>query len=291
LDRPVKAIYIDYKNIDWNNPANTVLNAIQVGYNVIILAFYLSSGPADMAIAWQGVPSGTQQSTAQQAHAKNAIILVSFGGATDDPYRKDPIALGAQVAKWAVDNNLDGVDFDLENFGPGLTADGLNPFQTASWVANISNSARNVLGSGKYISHAPQGPYFGPVGSTNTWAGVTGGYTGVYYYATNIDFFNVQFYNQGPSCYTDYNGLFTSSCSTFPSTSVLEIAKAGIPMEKIVVGKIVNPSDGGTGWVSATDLHNWFSQARSEIGWNSGVMGWVWDDANTLAQWISTIFP
>jgi hypothetical protein len=51
--------------------------------------------------------------------------------------------------------------------------------------------------------------------------------------AAAIDFFLVQFYNQGPSCYTTYNGLFLNSldggaCPNFPGTSVAEIARYGL---------------------------------------------------------------
>ncbi len=52
-------------------------------------------------------------------HSLGAAVMVSFGGSTDDPYGKDPIQVGTQVAQWAVNHQLDGVDFDLENLQQG----------------------------------------------------------------------------------------------------------------------------------------------------------------------------
>jgi chitinase len=289
---PIKALYIDWKNINWNAPQQTVLDAFNSGWNVIILAFYLSNGnPADMAQAWAGVPAATQQATINTIHSKGGVVLVSLGGSTDSPFGLNPVTVGTNVAKWAQTNHLDGVDFDLENFASGFRGGSMSDTQTVDWVANATNAARSVLGSGGIISHAPQGPYFGPVGATNTWAGKTGGYTGVYRQAPSINFFNIQFYNQGASCYVDYNGLFAQSCSVFPSTSVGEIAKAGIPLNKIVVGKYLTTADASNGYVAPATLHTFFQQAKTNLGWSTGVMAWVWGDAATASSWIKAVYP
>jgi len=268
-----------------------VLDASNAGWNVIILAFYLSGGNlADMAQAWQSVPSATQQSTISTIHSRGGIVLVSLGGSTDSPFSRNPNTVGQQVAQWARNNHLDGVDFDLENFQPNFRGGSLSDTDTVSWVANVSNSARNVLGTSGIISHAPQAPYFGAIGGS-TWAGRTGGYSGVYRQATSINFFNVQFYNQGTSCYTDYNGLFTSSCSTFPGTAVSQIAQSGIPLEKIVVGKYIQTGDASNGFIAPGTLHTYFTQAQSQLSWKAGVMAWVWGDATTCAAYIKAVYP
>lgn len=50
---------------------------------------------------------------------------------------------------------------------------------------------------------------------------------------------------------------------------------AGIPKEKIVVGKPVTRQDASnTGWVSASDLHDWAAKAAVDIGWTTGLMDW-----------------
>jgi hypothetical protein len=46
---------------------------------------------------------------------------------------------------------------------------------------------------------------------------------------------NVKFYNQG--MYTDCNGLLTQSGSPFPGSSLFELASAGWPLDKLVIGK------------------------------------------------------
>jgi len=290
---PIKAIYVDW-HLNWNAPQQSILDAVSAGYNVIIISFYLSSGSAaDMAQAWAALDDGTKQSTIQTAHSKGAVVTVSLGGSTDSPFNKDPYSLGQQVGKWALTQHLDGVDFDLENFNQGFTAGGMSAANTVYWVANVTKGTYDTMGAGCVISHAPQGPYFGPVGDSSTWAGSTGGYTAVYKQVPNyITFFNVQFYNQGASCYVDYNGLFVSSgasCPVFPKTAVAEIAAAGVPMSKIVVGKPVTTADASNGWVSGSTLNSYFSQAKG-MGWNTGIMGWVWNDAGTCQAWVSAIY-
>jgi len=219
---------------------------------------------------------------------------VSLGGATDTPFSHDPYTLGQQVGQWALSQALDGVDFDVENLVQGFKGGSLSDAQTVDWMVKVTQGTYAAMGNGSVISHAPQAPYFGPIGNSQTWTGSTGGYTSVYQKVGNlITFFNVQFYNQGPSCYTDYNGLFISSgasCPVFPYTAVMEIAKGGIPLTKIVVGKPVTSADASNGWISGSTLNSLFKQAGSDIGWNAGVMGWVWNDASTLTNWIQSIY-
>lgn len=46
-------------------------------------------------------------------------------------------------------------------------------------------------------------------------------------------------------------------------------------MDKILLGKPVLKSDAtNTGWVSATDLHDWAAKAATEINWTAGLMDW-----------------
>jgi len=297
LPSPMKIIYIDYAGINWNDPSTTVTQAVDAGFNIVILAFLLASGAADMAVAWQGVDSATKQKAMSYVHSKGAYVLVSAGGSTDAPYGSmSGSAYGTFCGNWAKNNLLDGVDFDMENFGPPLVAGGLTPQQTIQWLVDASNSARSALGSGKLISHAPQAPYFGRVGGgsgSNPWTGTTGGYTAVYKAATTIDFFNVQFYNQGASCYVDYAGLFTNSksCAPFPGTSAYEISSYGVPLSKIVVGKPVTTADAGNGYVAPSDLYTMVKKASTDIGWSAGVMGWVWKAQSSSQAWIHAIYP
>jgi chitinase len=289
VQAPYKVIYIDFRNLNWNNGAQTVLDAADAGFNVIILAFYLSSGgAADAAQVWAALPDATKIETMNQVHAKGAVVMIAVGGATDSPYTMSATQLGTLAAEWAHTQHLDGVDFDLENIAEGFNVYGKSDADTVNWFVEVTDSCRRALGENGLISHAPQAPYFGPAGG-NSWTGPTGGYTEIERRTNNINFYNLQFYNQGTDCYVDYDGLFTSSCSNFPGTSVSEIHAYGIPLEKIVIGKPVTSSDAGNGWVEASTLGGYFRRAASEIGWNGGIMGWQWGEKNTLTSWLNSI--
>jgi hypothetical protein len=97
---------------------------------------------------------------------------------------------------------------------------------------------------------------------------------------------NVKFYNQG--MYTDCNGLLTQSGSPFPGSSLFELASAGWPLDKLVIGKPASlyavPSlrspliakhqcSENDGYIAPNDLAACIGQAKAR-GWNGGVMSW-----------------
>lgn len=106
-----------------------------------------------------------------------------------------------------------------------------------------------------------------------------------------IDFYNLQYYNQGAECYNTYDGLFNTSCANFPKTSVSNIANAGVPLNKLVVGKPMLESDAGNGYVDPSVLGQWFNQARSQLSWDAGVMTWQWHGQSVSQQWLQAIYP
>jgi len=276
---PLKSLYID-SGINWQNPATTFKEVVDAGYNLVILAFFVSGKPADAAAAWAQLSGQVQNETIQYAHSKGARITVSAGGATDSPYNQfSGNEYGSAVANWAKKSGLDGVDFDLENFGGGFRAGSHNTADSIQWVVDATNSARSILGEEAIITHAPQPPYFGPNN------GFSDAYTQIYKKAPSISFLLVQYYNNGPA--GTYAEIFTSA----NGGAVKEIASYGVPLSKIVVGKPVNSNDAGGGYVAPATLHNFFAQAQKDLGWDAGVMGWEWHDSNTNANWIKTIFP
>jgi len=276
---PLKCLYID-SGINWSDPSLTFKAVVDAGYNLVILAFSVSGSAADAAAGWAQLSDSVQNSTIAYAHSKNARITVSAGGSTDLPYNSfTGAAYGQTVAAWAKARHLDGVDFDLENFGSGFTAGSHNTADSINWVVTATNSARSVLGSGGIITHAPQPPYFG---KNN---GFSDAYTSIYKAAPSIDFLLVQYYNNGPA--TTFANIFTSA----GGGAVSELASYGIPLSKIVVGKPVNSNDAGQGYISAAAIHTIFTQAQSQLGWNAGVMGWQWHDPTTNSNWIKTIYP
>jgi chitinase len=120
------------------------------------------------------------------------------------------------------------------------------------------------------ITHAPQGPYFKQDHYKN------GGYITVdKAVGAGIDFYNIQFYNQGDTKYDTYQSLFIQSGGYFSGTSVKEIMSRGISSKKLVVGKPVNPADASnTGWMDHNTLGQATSKAYSDLGWYAGVMFW-----------------
>ena len=91
----------------------------------------------------------------------------------------------------------------------------------------------------------------------------------------------MQFYNQG--LYGDCTSLLTSSGGAYPGTSVFEIPKHGIPLNKIVIGKPATGSDGSNGIMSPAALGQCVKKAKAK-GWNGGVMAFQFPNAN--ADWI-----
>lgn len=294
LSRPIKALYID-SGIDWNNPANTVKSVVDSGYNVVLFAFYTTNyGPLDMATAWSSLDSATKQNTVNYAHSKGAVLMVSFGGDSDASFwTKDPVSLGTEVGSWAKSQLLDGVDYDLEGFSPSLTIGNKNSQQTISWLISLHNATKNALGADGFVSGAPQAPYIGAISpSSSSWAGPLGAYSAVYAsIPLVIDFFFVQFYNQG-SCYTDYNGLMISSGSPcgFPGTAFNEIVSYGIPSDKIIIGKPMISSDASNGFVSPSALNTMVKQYNQTFGIVPSFGAWQHHSGTADSNWINAIY-
>lgn len=118
-----------------------------------------------------------------------------------------------------------------------------------------------------------------------------------------IDFYNIQFYNREcytfipsnhpqsnrptkeGSAYTTCPGLLNSS-PEFPGSSIFEMSQAGVPLDKIVLGKPALTSDASTGFVDVQTLAQCVSQGAGQ-GWNGGVMVWQYPHADS--SWIQTV--
>ena len=83
--------------------------------------------------------------------------------------------------------------------------------------------------------------------------------------------YNVQFYNQG--LYGDCTSLLTKSGGAFPGSSLFEIPKHGIPLNKLVIGKPATAADGTNGYMSPAALGQCVKKAKAK-GWHGGVMVW-----------------
>ena len=271
------------------------------GCNIIILSFWWpnhdgTSHPYDTAKLWsradeyfRGRGFGTtkreiQANLKRSYHQQGTKVMVSAFGAGIRPTTEtyNPIAVGRSLAMFVIENQLDGVDVDYEDNAA------MEKGTAIPWLITMTKAMLqifNAYGRGKkfYISHAPQAPYF----YTDT-PKYKQTYSDFYHTRLDngrgkigdyIDFFNVQFYNQGTSDYLTYETLFLNSKRWATGTALLQIARKGIPMNKIVVGKPVTTGDAyNSGFVDQYTLANIFRTARrgpwahcSNVG---GVMNW-----------------
>ena len=68
--------------------------------------------------AFRTVGGGILALSIAEIHALGAILMVSTGGETEEPYAYSANAYGTFVGTWAKNYLMDGIDFDMENFYP-----------------------------------------------------------------------------------------------------------------------------------------------------------------------------
>jgi len=250
------------------------------GYNVFALSFLLTSGSADQAQEWEELDAATRSSIKAQYNAAGVSLVVSAFGSTEAPTSSgaDPVDTANTMAAWVKQYDLDGIDIDYEDF------DAINEGNGAvDWLVKFTTQLRTQLPQGQYIiTHAPVAPWF-----SNNAQFKGGAYLQVDQQVGNlIDWYNVQFYNQGTTEYADCAGLLTQSSSTWPGTSVFEIAAAGVSLDKLVIGKPATSADATNGFMDTATLATCVAQAKAK-GWDAGVM--VWEFPGADASWIQTV--
>jgi chitinase len=250
------------------------------GFNVFALSFLLVAGAFDKAQEWTQLSAAERARIKAQYEAAGIKLIVSLFGSTDAPTTEgaDPIDTANTMADWVIEFGLDGVDVDYEDFDAVNAGDG----SAEAWLASFTTQLRVKLPQGQYIlTHAPVAPWFSP--------GLFGG--GAYLTVEStvgnlIDWYNVQFYNQGDTEYTTCTGLLTRSSSTWPNSAVFQIAAGGVPLSKIVIGKPAMPSDAANGFMTTSTLAGCLSEAK-KLGWSAGGSVWEYPDANST--WIKAV--
>ncbi|PWN29301.1 glycoside hydrolase [Jaminaea rosea] len=252
-------------------------------YNV---AFWMAtSGPADNALAW------TQATDEQRKKIKKAYndagikLMVSAFGATDTPQTGAGLGNATKTANRLADfvrkYNFDGVDVDYEEM------DHFAQGKSVPWLVTLTKQLRRRLprDQGYLLTHAPIAPWF----SKQIYK--DGGYTEVHKQAgEDVDFYNVQFYNQGKDAYTSCDGLIWEGPKEWPSTSLFELAKySHIPLDKLVIGKPALPTDAANGYVSKHDLGKCAQEAEKE-GWKAGLMWWEYSKSFSAEQLKRVLF-
>ncbi|KAF7972364.1 hypothetical protein HWV62_18154 [Athelia sp. TMB] len=251
------------------------------GYNVFALSFWLLYGAADQAQDWAEMTAAQRSAIKTSYNSAGISLIVSAFGSTDTPASSgaDPTQTAQNLAAWVQEYDVDGVDVDFED----LQAFDAGTGSAENWLITFTKELRSLLPEGQYIiSHAPLAPWFQGGGR---WGG--GGFLKVdSSVGSLIDFYNVQFYNQGTTEYTTCAGLLTASSSAWPNTALFQIAAAGVSENKLVIGKPATAADASNGYVDPGTLASCVSQAASQ-GWKGGVMVWQWPDAESA--WIEQV--
>lgn len=274
---PAAPHFVAYNDL-WLNP---LPSASQLrGFNVFALSFLFASGPVDEAENWRELTASQRASYMNEYNSAGISLIVSAFGSTETPTSSglSPTAAADTMAAWVIQYGLNGIDVDYEDFGAFNGGSGT----AETWLISYTKRLRTHLPQGQYIlTHAPVAPWFSP----NVWSG--GGYLAIHQGAGSlIDWYNVQFYNQGASEYTTCSGLLTASSSTWPQTALFQIAANGVPLSKLLIGKPGTGSDASNGYMTPSTLASCVAQAASR-GWNGGVMVWQYPDATS--SWITTV--
>ncbi|PFH46496.1 glycoside hydrolase family 18 protein, partial [Amanita thiersii Skay4041] len=244
------------------------------------LCFLLVHGAADNAKQWTTLTDDQRKKIKTAYHKAGTKLIVSAFGATDKPTTSgvDAKQTAKKFADWVKQYHLDGIDIDYED---------LYAFHNGTaekWLIDFTTELRSHLPKEHYIiTHAllTHCPRFSP----KKWSG--GGYLSIDKKIGHmINWYNIQFYNQGESEYTDCHGLLFKSSSTWPQSSVFEIHANGVPLPKLVIGKPATKKDASNGHMEPSTLADCLKQAKDKK-WNAGAMGWQWPRADN--GWFKTV--
>ncbi|KAF9077607.1 glycoside hydrolase superfamily [Rhodocollybia butyracea] len=251
------------------------------GVNVVIMSFLLSTGAADMAHNWAIMGKDAQSAIKDKYKAAGIKLLVSAFGSTEKPTTSgtNPTELAQTMATWVKENQVDGIDIDWEDNDAMNKADG----SAETWLIEFTKELRNQLPQGQYIlTHAPQAPWL----STGTqWNGKA-------YVQVNqevgsmIDWYNVQWYSQGPGEYETCDKLINDSGSSNPNSALFQVVEHGFDVQKLVIGKPATDTSATNGYIDPATLAGCLPQAIQK-GWSAGIM--VWEYQAGVMDFFSTV--
>ncbi|KAJ7733931.1 glycoside hydrolase superfamily [Mycena metata] len=245
--------------------------------------YHLSWAPRFLEVPFSRHPQGPTQwpglasSRVSSLSSLSSLFIVSAFGSGSSPTSQDPTTVANHIANYVKTYSLDAVDIDYED-DPALESAGT----AIAWLSTLTTVLRQQLPQGQYIlTHAPVAPWFSP----GLWP--RNGYLGVHAAVGNlIDWYNVQFYNQGASEYVTCAGLLTASSSVWPESALFQIAANGVPLNKLVIGKGATGADATNGYIDPATLAGCVAQAKSQ-GWSAGVMEWQYPNGGSA--WIEEV--
>lgn len=251
------------------------------GFNVVIMSFLLSTGAADMAHSWAAMGKDAQSAIKDQYKAAGIKLLVSAFGSTEQPTTSgaDPTALAQTMAAWVKENQVDGIDIDWEDDDAMNKADG----SAETWLVTFTKELRAQLPQGQYIlTHAPQAPWLSTGTQWNDKAYVTVNQE----VGSMIDWYNVQWYSQGPGEYETCDKLINDSGSTNPNSALFQVVSHGFDVQKLVIGKPATLTSASNGYIDPATLAGCLPQAINK-GWSAGIM--VWEYQTGVVDFISKV--
>ena len=201
--------------------------------------------------------------------------------------------LAADLAKLINDNQIDGIDLDIENI-PMLSQYNGVYTEVSDYLGMLSMYLKMYTSNETQVTHAPQPPYWNSPNWPSLYKDIESKY-GLY-----IDFYNWQYYNQG-AYYNDENSIFINDdysgtpgfggavlqiYSDNPNDPITPYSNITCPIDKILVGRAVDAPQSlswpeytamiinqktQTGYTPEQNslLHDWFKTA--------GVMVWFYN--------------
>jgi hypothetical protein len=296
----------------------------------LILEFIICQSPAyelilyDTVRAWTLLSSQQQQDLQTHAKNNNINIMFSFGGATSFSDSSGFLGLVDSVPVETLtdqlltilnDNNMIEIDLDIENINASSYNDP-NNIKMYEYLGELSKLIKNNAQNPSkpiIVCHAPQTPYY----NLSLYGFIYNSLE--YYYGEYIDFYNIQFYNQGSGAYLLFEQIFIDD--DYQIASVLQLINATstingfygegtvtnnftTPANKICVGKTSYNEGGSTsgyvilydGSTTSNTMTNYVNKVYNYSGitstqqqqlndWfiNGGIMVWVYLTNNDIA--------
>merc|ERR1712184_134603 len=277
------------KNFDWANFDQEVKNAVNNGYNMLYLGFYMAlHGCQGACTAWRDLSPSTKQDVQNFLSQNGALLALSVGGPGEfiEGIIRDGKTqeFAQEAAQFAYDNNFSAIDFSTELSG-SLT-------QPSQWALNGSYCPDDQIA----IDNCTNALSYFALNSRENQANAVG--------RINMDMLNED------ANYQSYQYIFVNDDGFVDpygygqwgaGSAVQEVMninapngpvpqKSGIDGIKVAIVKAQDSAESSvlSGYVDPTKLANWGCQANNDFGWNGGFVGWTW---NTKTSYQTETWP